>query len=129
MELEEAIGSTDQIGSKKRKLSPSDEATRSESSERLIPPSKQYPAALQAYDPKLYPDAASVIEAYSHTRPRHLYPPPPSTAEKDTPPVVGRTDTPPVDEGKRACNGGSHRGQRLERKNGKLGRTQTFVGL
>ncbi len=130
--MEDATGSMNQVVSssfKKRKLSSPGEVAPSESlsSGHLIPPKKQYPAALQAYDPKIYPDAANIIEASSQIRPRPLvYSPPPISTGRNTPPAVERTDTPPIDEGDRA---GSRRGQRLERKNGKLGRTQTFVGL
>jgi hypothetical protein len=114
---------------KKRKLSSPGGVAPSESlsSGHLIPPKKQYPAALQAYDPKVYPDAANIIEASSQNRPPPLvYHPPPTSPGRNTPPSVGRTDTPPIDEGDRAEG---RRGQRLERKNAKLGRTQTFVGL
>lgn len=49
----------------------------------FIPPEKQYPAPLSAYDPELYPDAASVIESQSQSQGRHVY---------------NREDTPPADE-------------------------------
>lgn len=49
------------------------------------PPHKQYPAPLSSYDPKLYPDAAEVIESSSQSQPRPVF-------RSDTPPI--KHDTP-----------------------------------
>lgn len=79
-------------------------------------PPKQYPAPLSSYDPALYPEAASVIEAEA----RPPLPPP----REDTPPLDGDSD------GEHAAAGHGHplqrRRKRLKRT---LSRTQTFTQL
>jgi len=120
-------------GSKRIRLSPSDDGEEALSSQDtntrpLLPPKKQYPAPLQAYNPKLYPDAASIIEASSQSQPRPSFP-----ERSDTPPANNRSDTPPsLDDGVGGVKGNAHHAQRLvhPRKNGRgLGRTQTFAEL
>jgi len=115
-------------GPKRIRFSPSDDGEEVHSSQDtntrpLLPPKKQYPAPLQAYNPKLYPDAASIIEASSQSQPRPSFP-----ERSDTPPI-GRADTPPsTDDG----GGNAYHAQRLvhPKKNGRgLGRTQTFAEL
>ncbi|KAF8063245.1 hypothetical protein FPV67DRAFT_1672276 [Lyophyllum atratum] len=77
-----------------------------------VPPPRQYPAPLSSYNPELYPEAASVIEA--EARP----PPPP------------REDTPPLEDEDVEDDRPGHRLQR--KKKGlkrSLSRTQTFTQL
>lgn len=103
-------------GSKRIKLSPSEDGG---STHRLLPPKKQYPAPLRAYDPKLYPDAANIIASSSRSRP--------SLPERsDTPPALDRTDTPPSVEGD-----GRYNAQKLvhPKKTRGLTRTQTIMEL
>ena len=111
-------------GSKRLRLSPSENEevipSRGTRTRPLLPPEKQYPAPLQAYNPKLYPDAASIIQSQP---PPYL---PPS-------PTIGRTDTPPtLEDGAGALIGKTYSAQKLihPRKQGRgLGRTQTFTEL
>lgn len=109
-------------GPKRLRLSPSDDGdavlSSHDASTHLLAPKKQYPAPLQAYNPKLYPDAASIIEASSQPRPSF----------PTTPPAIERTDTPPLDDGD---DGGSKGGFGLiyHKKQRGLGRTQTFAEL
>jgi len=100
-------------GSKRIKLSPSEDGA---STRRLLPPKKQYPAPLQAYDPKLYPDAAGIIAASTHARPSF-------PERSDTPPAMDRTDTPP------SLEDGRYSAQKLvhPKKARGLTRTQTLM--
>lgn len=50
-----------------RKFPPTHSRSQSQPT-NFIPPEKQYPAPLSAYDPQLYPDAASVIESQSQSQ-------------------------------------------------------------
>lgn len=64
---------------------------QSDSQSQFIPPEKQYPAPLSAYDPELYPDAASVIESQSQSQQTHYphYYHHHHSQREDTPPVSG----------------------------------------
>jgi hypothetical protein len=75
------------------KASPSNPQSLSQSqTANLIPPEKQYPAPLSAYDPQLYPDAASVIESQSQSQQSlypHYYHHSQQQQREDTPPISG----------------------------------------
>jgi len=103
-------------------------------------PAKQYPAPLRSYNPELYPDAASIIEASSQSQPRTM-----DYEREDTPPLesveptaaaLRRTDTPPADSEQADGVGMSWSPGKQPlvhpRKNGMkrgLSRTQTFAQL
>ena len=78
-------------------------------------PPKQYPAPLSSYDPALYPEAASVIEAEAR------------------PPLPPREDTPPLDGDSDGENAPASHGHPLQRRRKglkrTLSRTQTFTQL
>lgn len=79
------------------KSSPSNPQSQSQSQSQsqftnLMPPEKQYPAPLSAYDPQLYPDAASVIESQSQSQ-QNLYP---HYSHQDQSQQQQREDTPPI---------------------------------
>ncbi|KAG6816680.1 hypothetical protein H0H87_003931 [Tephrocybe sp. NHM501043] len=88
-------------------------ASSSQHSTAFTAPPQQYPAALQSYDPQLYPDAARII-----------------TAEARPPIILPDEPTPPVSEDEDADN---RPGVRLQRRNRglqrTLSRTQTFTQL
>jgi hypothetical protein len=75
------------------------------------PPEKQYPAPLSSYDPKIYPEAASIISSQSQKQSQ-----PGMGNDVSTPPGSPRQDTPPPPEEMLPQRG----------MKGKLGRTQTF---
>jgi len=136
---------------KRRRLSPDIDYTSSQSQSQDIwppypPPAKQYPAPLQSYNPEIYPDAASIIEASSQSQPRNVLPrsdtPPCSSIQQRLEGALSRTDTPPVEvENDPSWNANStnnspgkgqklvhprHQGGALKRG---LSRTQTFAQL
>lgn len=90
---------------KRRSPEPSTSVSLSQN-QHLQPPPKQYPAPLSSYDPKLYPDAAEIIESSSQSQPRPVF-------RSDTPPL--ECDTPPPRPAWAGKKG--------------LGRQQTFTDL
>ena len=85
------------------------------------PPEKQYPAPLSSYDPKIYPEAASIISSQSQKQSQ------PRMGDVPTPPgsprhELEREDTPPPQEEMSLSK--MQRGMKS-----KLARTQTFTLL
>jgi hypothetical protein len=95
--------------------------SRSQSqSQPFIPPEIQYPAPLSAYDPKLYPDAASAIESQSQqSQGRHPY------SQYSNHGITGG-DTPPAsptdDNNAGGGEEGEGKGKGKEKKSGVVGR-------